>query len=92
MTLTKRYEYLVEILPTKVFQVRRSDIIEEDGKIIAESYHRHCVVPGDDVSDECECVQAIAPVLHTPETIAAYSALIEPVEPEFEQAPPPDAI
>ena len=52
MALSKRSEYKVEILPSRVLQVRRADIIEEDGEELATSYHRHVVNPGDDVSCE----------------------------------------
>ena len=76
MAFSKRCEYKVEILPSKVLQVRRTDIVEEDGKVIATSFHRHVVNPGDDVTEECECVQAIAPVLHTPEVVEAYQATV----------------
>lgn len=87
MALSKRSEYKVEILPSRVLQVRRADIIEEDGEELATSYHRHVVNPGDDVSCECECVQLIAPVLHTPQVIAAYRATLPEPEPEPELAP-----
>ena len=74
MAFTKEHEYKVEVLPDRTLQVRRSDIVKEDGVTIATSYHRHIVVPGDDVTDECECVQLIAGVLHDAETISDYEA------------------
>ena len=74
MALTKEHEYKVEVLPDRTLQFRRSDIVKEDGVEIATSYHRHVVVPGDDVTGECECVQLIAVVLHDAETISAYEA------------------
>ena len=41
------------------------------------SFHRHVVNPGDDITNECECVQAIAPVLHTSvKIVEAYQATV----------------
>jgi len=81
MAFTKEQEFKVEVLPNRVLQVRRSDIIKEDGTPIATSYHRHVVVPGADVTGECDCVQLIANALHDPETVSAYEASIaEPAD------------
>lgn len=74
MALEKRNEYKLEILENGSIQVRRADVISEDGVDIATSYHRHAVYPGDDVSNETEQVQAIAAIVHTEECIAAYEA------------------
>ena len=74
MAFTKENEYKVEVLSTRVLQVRRTDIIKEDGVIVASSYHRHCVCPGEDYSNEAEVVQLIAKAVHDPVTVAAYQA------------------
>ena len=58
MAFSEKQEYKLEILPDKTIQVRRSDIILKDGVAAATSFHRHVVVPGDDVSDEPAEVQA----------------------------------
>jgi hypothetical protein len=41
---------------------------------VGRTYHRHVRVPGDDVSDDCPELQAVAATLWTPEVIAAYQA------------------
>ena len=74
MAFTKEHEYKVEVLPNRVLQVRRSDIVKEDGVTIATSFHRHVVAPGDDVTAEATVVQLIAGALHDAATIAAYQA------------------
>ena len=74
MAFTKENEYKVEVTPDRVLQVRRSDIIKEDGAIVATNYHRHCVCPGEDYSNEAEVVQLIAKAVHDPVTVAAYQA------------------
>ncbi len=72
MAFTKENEYKVEVLPNRTLQVRRSDIIKEDGVVVATNYHRHIVAPGDDVTAEATVVQLIASALHDAATVAAY--------------------
>ena len=72
MALTKRNEYKIEILESGVIQVRRSDIIDEDGETLATSYFRYVINPGDSVTDEPARVQAVANVVHTAEVVSAY--------------------
>ena len=74
MAFTKEHEYKVEVLPDRTLQVRRCDIIKEDGVVIATNFHRHVVVPGDDVAAEPEVVQLIAGALHDAATVSAYQA------------------
>ena len=74
MAFSERCEYKVEILPNKVLQVRRTDIVEKDGRVIGTTFHRHVVHPGEDITGECDCVKAIAPVLWTAEVVTAYEA------------------
>lgn len=72
-TFTERQEHHIEVLPPyNVIQCRRADIVEKDGVEIAKTYHRYVRVPGDDVSDDCQELQAIAGVLWTQEVIDAY--------------------
>ena len=73
-SFSEKQEYKLEILPNKVIQVRRSDIILKDGVAVATSFHRHMVVPGDDVTAEPEVVQLVAGALHDAATISAYQA------------------
>jgi len=80
---TERHEYQLEIIPPySIIQCRRADIIEKDGVEVGKTYHRHCRVPGDDVSGDCEELQAVAAALWTEEVIAAYQAHIEASQPQ----------
>jgi hypothetical protein len=73
MAFTERQEYKVEVIPPySILQVRRADIVLKDDKEVGRTYHRHICVPGDDVSEDCPEVQAIASVLWTPEIIQTY--------------------
>jgi hypothetical protein len=74
-TFTERHEHKIEIIPPySIIQCRRADIIEKDGTEVGRTYHRHCRAPGDDVSDDCAELQAIAAALWTTEVVAAYQA------------------
>lgn len=65
---------LCEVVENGTVQVRTATRIMEDGKIISQSFHRHCVVPGQDYSQEDPKVKALCAAMHTPECIAAYQA------------------
>ena len=72
---TERHEHKIEIIPPySIIQCRRADIIEKDGTEVGRTYHRHCRAPGDDVSEDCAELQAVAAALWTPEVVAAYQA------------------
>ena len=76
-SFTERHEHQLEIIPPfSIIQCRRADIIEKDGVEVGRTYHRHCRVPGDDVSEDCTELQAVAAALWTEEVIAAYQAHI----------------
>lgn len=76
-TFVERSEHKIEIIPPySILQCRRADIVEKDGVEIGRTYHRHVCVPGDDVSEECNEMQAVAAALWTPELIAAYQASV----------------
>jgi hypothetical protein len=66
----------IELVENNSIQVRTANIIERDGTEIAKTYHRHVVVPGNDVTNEDPKVQAIANAIWTEEVIVAYQALI----------------
>lgn len=63
---------LCEVVENGTIQVRTATRIMEDGKILSQSFHRHCVTPGQDYSQEDAKVQALCAAVHTPECIAAY--------------------
>lgn len=64
----------IETLENGCVQVRIATRIIDDGMVVASSYHRHVIAPGDDVSQEDERVQAICAAIHTPSCISAYKA------------------
>jgi hypothetical protein len=64
----------IETLENGCVQVRTATRIMDNGAVVASSYHRHVVAPGDDYSGEDAKVQAICAAVHTPEVIAAYQA------------------
>ena len=77
MAFTERQEYKVEVIPPhSILQVRRADIVEKDGVEVGRTYHRHCRHPGDDVSEDCAQVQAIASALWTTEVVDAYNTFV----------------
>lgn len=65
---------LCEVTENGTVQVRTATRIMEDGKVLSQSFHRHCVTPGQDYSQEDAKVQALCAAVHTPECIAAYKA------------------
>ena len=75
MALTERTEIgSREVLADGQIQVRTDTVIERDGVEVSRSFHRHVVVPGQDVSGEDASVQTVANAVHTAEVIAAYEA------------------
>jgi len=67
----------VEIVENGTVQVRQATIITEDGNQISRTFHRWCITPSQDYSDQDDKVKAICQVTHTPEVIAAYKAQVE---------------
>ena len=49
--------------------VRRSDRVLRDGVVIAQTYHRHVIAPGDDDSEEAPRVQALTKAAWTPDVV-----------------------
>jgi len=66
----------IEVLESNCIQVRQATKIMEDGKELSKSYHRHCLSPGDDLTNEDPKVAVIAEAVWTPEVIAAYKAML----------------
>lgn len=71
---------LCEVVENGTVQVRTATRIMEDGKVLSQSFHRHCVTPGQDYSQEDAKVQALCVAVHTPECVAAYQASMTPPE------------
>jgi hypothetical protein len=75
MAFTERHEHKIEIIPPfNILQCRRADIVEKDGQEVGRTYHRHVCMPGDDMSEECAEMQAVAAALWTPAVIANYQS------------------
>jgi hypothetical protein len=50
----------IEVLESGVIQVRSAIRVMEDGAMLSQSYHRHVLQPGDDLTNEDPKVVAIA--------------------------------
>jgi hypothetical protein len=59
--------------------IRTVTIVLNNDVEISRSYHRHCLCPGDDLSNEEPKVVAVATVVWTPEVLAAWQS--RPQEP-----------
>ena len=64
----------IEVVENGCVQVRTKTSIQEDGKEISSTFHRHVVAPGDDYSAEADRVKAICAATHTADVISAYQA------------------
>lgn len=58
---------------------RTATQILENGKLLAETFHRSSLTPGQDVGSEPENVQMICAAVWTPEVVAAYEASLAAV-------------
>ncbi len=75
MAFTEKKEHKLEIIPPhSIIQCREANIVLKDDVEVGRTYHRHCRVPGDDVSGDCAELQAVATALWTADVIAAYKA------------------
>lgn len=63
---------LISVTELGSIEVRRADIVLRDGEEIAKNYHRHVLLPGDDLMGQDERVAAIAKVVWTPEVVEAH--------------------
>jgi hypothetical protein len=50
----------IEVLESNAIQVRKVTRVLEDGEMLSQSYHRHVLQPGDDLTNEDPKVVAIA--------------------------------
>jgi hypothetical protein len=64
----------IEVVENGTVQVRQATIITDNGNEVSKTYHRWCIAPSQDYSDQEQQVQDICRVAHTPEVIAAYQA------------------
>ena len=66
----------IEVTENGVVQIREATRIVKDGEVIAQTYHRSTIAPGQDYSDQDVKVKAICQAAHTPAVIAAYEAAL----------------
>ena len=75
MALTeKKIIDLIEVRESGHLQIREANIIERDGVIIAKTFHRYVLTPGDDVSEKEQRIKDIASVVWTPEILSNFSS------------------
>jgi len=61
MALTERKVVdLIEVLESGHLQIREANLVERDGVVIAKTFHRYVISPGEDVSDKEQKIQDIA--------------------------------
>jgi hypothetical protein len=58
----------IEVTENGTIQVRTATRIIEDGVQLSQTYHRHCLSPGDDLTDQDAKVVAIAKAVWTKDT------------------------
>ena len=63
----------------KHIQVRKADVIYEDGVELTRSFSRYVLTPGQNVSNESAEIQSIASVIWTEELIAEYEASLSSI-------------
>ena len=66
----------IEVTASNHVQVRNCITVTDGDLIVAQSFRRHAIAPGDDYSSEDARVQAICAATHTPQVIEAYKAAI----------------
>ena len=88
MSLTKQVtQDKIEVVNTgdwSVLQVRTKTAIIEDGVELSSSYHRHVVMPTDDLTAESDEVMAIANAVFTQNMKDAYTAAQASTQPSGE--------
>ena len=76
----KRIQDQIEIVGEyKIIQVRYSDQIIEDDKVISSSYHRESITPDDEAKAIEHNVKALADIYWTDEIKAAYQASLSEI-------------
>ena len=89
MAFTEKQEYKIEVLENGTIQVRRADVVLKDDVEVGRQYHRHVLMPGEDVSAEVQRVQDVAAATWTADVVSAYQATLPDPEPEPEPEPEP---
>ena len=66
----------IETLENGTIQVRTVTRIDEDGTLLSQSFHRHVLAPGQDLTNEDPKVVAIATAVWTTEVVSDYEATV----------------
>ncbi len=69
MAFTEQQAYKIEVNEDLSIGVRRSDIVLKDDVEVGRTYHRSCLQPGDDLSDQPQEVKDIAMAVWTAKTL-----------------------
>jgi len=80
----------IEVLENGTIQVRCATRIDEDGTVLSSSFHRHCLSPNDDLTDQDSKVVAIANATWTAEVVSAYEAQMAEAEAEMNPEATPE--
>ena len=70
----------IEILEDGQMQVRQATKIYEDDVLLSQSFHRHVVVPGDDLNGQDAKVADVAAVVHTSDVVKKFKDKQEKVK------------
>jgi len=73
----------IETLENGTIQVRTAIRVLEDGTVLSSSFHRHCLTPGQSLTDQDPKVVAIANAVWTDEVVSAYEAQMAEQEAEM---------
>ena len=66
----------IEVLQRGVIQVRTATVIDEDGRELSRSFHRHILNPGADTAGETQRVQDIATATWTAQVVTDWDAYL----------------
>lgn len=70
----------IEVDQLGCVNVRTATSVYQGDELIARSFHRHVITPGDDFSGESDKVKEICATAHTDEAISSYKLAIAPKE------------
>ena len=66
----------IEVLQRGVIQVRTATVVDEDGRELSRTFHRHILNPGADTSGEAQRVQDIATATWTAQVVTDWDAYL----------------
>jgi hypothetical protein len=66
----------IEVLENGTLQVRSAVRVLEDGEVLSQSFSRHVLTPGADITNEDAKVVAIANATWTADVVTAYNDMV----------------